>query len=221
MSEPFADLSCDPTVRGFLHRPENPGGSALVLTHGAGSNSKSPLLVALAEAFAGAGVTVLRCDLPYRQQRSFGPAHPSGAARDREGLKNALIALRKLTPGRMFLGGHSYGGRQASMLCAEEPQLVEGLLLLSYPLHPPGKPMQLRTQHLPDLQTPTLFVHGARDGFGLTGEIESALKLIPARTRLLTVPGAGHDLGFKGKTKREELPSSVVTAFLDLIRENP
>jgi len=187
-----------------------------VLTHGAGSNSRAPLLVALAEAFAAAGVTVLRCDLPYRQSRSYGPPGPGDAARDREGLKNAVAALRKLVPGRIFLGGHSYGGRQATMLCADQPGLVEGLLLLSYPLHPPRKPDQLRIQHLPKLQTPALFVQGTRDPFGAPEEIESALSLIPAKTQLLLVEGAGHDLGFKGTGKREDLKNEVLRDFQTL-----
>src|SRR6202011_4186606 len=164
--ETFTDLTADPPVRGFLHRPGKPSGDGLVLTHGAGSNCQSPLLTALSEVFRDAGFTVLRCDLPYRQSRSFGPPGPGDAARDRAGLKNALAALRKITSRRLFLGGHSYGGRQSSMLCAEEPGLVSALLLLSYPLHPPRKPEQQRTQHLPDLRTPALFVQGTRDPFG-------------------------------------------------------
>jgi len=100
------------------------------------------------------------------------------------------------------------------MLCAEEPGLVSGLLLLSYPLHPPRRPQQQRTQHLPDLRTPTLFVHGTRDPFGTTEELERALKMIPARTKLITVEGAGHDLGFNGKkTRKEELPNRIYSEF--------
>ena len=184
-----------------------------MLTHGAGSNSRAPLLIALAEAFAAAGVTVLCCDLPYRQSRAFGPPRPGDAARDREGLKNAIAALRRMVPRRLFLGGHSYGGRQSTMLCADEPGLVEGLLLLSYPLHPPRKPEQLRIQHLPRLQTPSLFVHGTRDPFGLPEEMDSALSLVPAKTRLLRIEGAGHDLGFKVKDRHEELPAFVLAEF--------
>jgi len=212
-SEPFVDTSADPHVRGFIHRPDAPLEDGLVLTHGAGSNSRAPLLVAIAEAFSEAGMIVLRCDLPYRQSRPYGPPRPGDAAHDREGLKNAVAALRKLAPGRMFLGGHSYGGRQSTMLSADQPELASGLLLFSYPLHPPRKPDQLRIQHLPRLQTPTLFVHGMRDPFGTPEEIGSALNLIPAKTRLLRIEGAGHDLGFKGTGKREELPALVVAEF--------
>jgi predicted alpha/beta-hydrolase family hydrolase len=215
--EPFAELSVDPPVHGFLHRPDQPTGEGLVLTHGAGSNNRSPLLVAVAEAFADAGFTVLRCDLPFRQSRPHGPPGPGDARRDREGMKHAVDSLRGLAPGRLFLGGHSYGGRQASMLVAEQPNLVDGLLLLSYPLHPPRKPEQLRTQHFPKMQTNALFVHGTRDPFGSVEEMESALKLIAAKTELLPVENAGHDLGFKGKSRREELPVAVVEAFRGLV----
>jgi uncharacterized protein len=219
----FADLTADPKVRGYLHTPEAPNNNGLVLTHGAGSNANAPLLVALAETFAANGFTVLRCDLPYRQTRSFGPPGPGDAAHDRAGLKNAIAALKKITSGSIYLGGHSYGGRQSSMLCAELSQeergLVAGLLLLSYPLHPPRKPEQQRTQHLPDLHTPALFVHGTRDPFGSIAELQQALKMIPAKTKLLTIEGAGHDLGFKGKAKQEELPKEILselTKFLEL-----
>jgi len=158
---------------------------------------------------------VLRCDLPFRQTKLSGMPGRGDAARDRQGLKNAVAALRKVAPGRIYLGGHSYGGRQSTMLCAEEPGLAEGLLLLSYPLHPPRKPEQLRTQHLPSLRTPSLFVEGTRDPFGSVEEIEKAIALIPAKTRLVTVDGAGHDLGFKGKMGGKELAQRVQTAFVE------
>ena len=209
----FSDDSLMPAVRGFLHSPANPNGDVLILTHGAGSNCNAPLLVALSEAFSARDWTVLRCDLPFRQERPIGPPFPGNAERDRAGLRNAVAAMRKLGSRRTFLGGHSYGGRQSSMLSAAKPDLVTGLLLLSYPLHPPRKPDQLRTQHLPNLRTPSLFVHGTRDPFGSIEEVERALQLIPARKELLKVEGAGHDLGFKGKAQAKELPDRVLAAF--------
>jgi predicted alpha/beta-hydrolase family hydrolase len=221
--EPFSEASSDPPVRGFLHRPKSASGDSLILTHGAGGNAQSGVLVTLAEAFAVAGFAVLRCDLPFRQQRPYGPPRPGDAIRDREGLKHAVAAMRKLFPGLLFLGGQSYGGRQASMLLAEEPvveetlagnkKLADGLLLLSYPLHAPSRPEQPRTQHLPRIEVPVMFVHGTRDPFGSIDEIESARKLISAKTVLLPVEGAGHDLGFKGKKKREDLPAAVLETF--------
>jgi hypothetical protein len=119
--------------------------------------------------------------------------------------------MRRQTSSRVFLGGHSYGGRQASMLAASEPGLVDQLLLLSYPLHPPQRPSELRTGHFPRLQTPAMFVHGTRDGFGSIDEVIAALKLIPARTEVLPITGAGHEL--VTKRNRDEVPKLVVQAF--------
>lgn len=211
--ETFTDESPGfPAVRAYLHRPEVAPCGSLVITHGAGSNANSPLLVAVARAFADAAFTVLRCDLPFRQLRAHGPPVGAIAARDRAGLKRAVDVLRTLAPGRLFLGGHSYGGRQASMLAAEEPGLVDGLLLLSYPLHPPKRPEHLRTAHFPKLQTPALFIHGTRDPFGTVDEMCAALGLIRAHHSLVTIEGAGHDLQRGG----DAVAQRVLTEFLKL-----
>jgi predicted alpha/beta-hydrolase family hydrolase len=171
----------------------------------------------LAQAFSDAGFVVLRIDLPYRQDRPYGPPGPGDAKRDRAGLKNAVAAIKNLGASRIFLGGHSYGGRQASMLCAEMPEdaleEIAGLFLLSYPLHPPRKPDQLRTQHFFHLRTPALFVQGTRDPFASIAEIEQALNLIPAKTKLVSIEGAGHDLGIKGKAGREALSEKLLAEF--------
>lgn len=208
----FVDLSFEQPVRGYLHKPAAPGSGVLVLTHSAGGNCQASLLVAVADTFQAAGVTVLRCDLPFRQERATGPPMRS-AERDQAGLRAAVEAMRRESPAaRIWLGGHSYGGRMASMLAAKEPGLAEALLLLSYPLHPPKQPQQMRTQHFPQLTTPALFVSGGRDGFGTIAELEAALRLIPARTQLVGVEGAGHEL--MNKRNLDELPGRVAEAFL-------
>jgi predicted alpha/beta-hydrolase family hydrolase len=212
----FAAQDNEPPVRGALHLPSSPGRDCLVLTHGAGSDSNAPLLVALAEAFSASGITVLRCDLPFRQLRPHGPPPRGSAERDQQGLRAAIAAMRKQATGRMFLGGHSYGGRQASMLASAEPGLVDSLLLLSYPLHPPQRPSELRTAHFPHLQTPAFFVHGTRDGFGTIEEITAALKLIPAQTELMPITGAGHEL--VTKRNREDVTEKVANAFLSFAK---
>ena len=109
-------------------------------------------------------------------------------------LKSAVAALRKLVGGRITLSGVSYGGRQASILAANEPDLVDALMLFSYPLHPPGKPTELRTAHFSDLRTRSLFVQGSKDPFGSIPEMENALRAITAAHALVVVEGAGHDL---------------------------
>jgi predicted alpha/beta-hydrolase family hydrolase len=199
-------------VRGFLHRPENADGPGLVLTHGAGGNCQMPLLVAAAEAFAEAGLTVLRCDLPFRQRRPKGRPSPSGAA-DRAGLREAAAAMRRAVAGPVFLGGQSYGGRQATMLAAEEPGVADALLLFSYPLHPPGNPERRRTEHFPRLAAPALFVSGTADPFGSPDELRAAVGLIPAPTKLMVIDGAGHDL----RRGRFDL-AAVAAALLEIAR---
>jgi uncharacterized protein len=209
----------DPPVRGMLHAVGAGGTDGLVLTHGAGGHADTPLLVAVADAFATRGVAVLRCDLPFRQLRPRGAPSPAGAARDRAGLRAALAVLRERAGGRLFLGGHSYGGRQASILVADEPALVTGLLLQSYPLHPPGQPARMRTAHLPQVRVPTLFVHGTRDPFATPAELKQARALVASPTALVTVD-AGHDLGWGDVRRRDPaLPAEIVAAFLDLVRQ--
>lgn len=211
---PFQDDSSEPRVRGFLHLPASPNGDALVLTHSAGGDCQSPLLIAVAEALAESGMTVLRCNLPFRQVRPHGPPGAGSAERDREGLRHAVTALRKIVPGRIFLGGHSYGGRQATMLAADDPDAA-ALLLLSYPLHPPRRPTQLRTVHFSRLRTPSQFVQGTRDEFASLEEITAAQQLIPARTSLLVIEGAGHSLAGRGELA--EVAAMVSAAFLEFV----
>jgi predicted alpha/beta-hydrolase family hydrolase len=168
--------------------------NGILLTHGAGSNADAPLLVALAAAFEVAGWRAIRYNLPYRQARPSGPPFPAQAANDRAGLAEAVAQMRASVDGIVAVGGHSYGGRQASMLAAEQPGMIDALLLLSYPLHPPRKPQQLRTAHFAAWQTPALFVHGTRDPFASVEELRSAIADIPAAARLMTIERAGHEL---------------------------
>jgi hypothetical protein len=207
----LVDVKSEPAIHGFLHEPREPSGDAIVLTHGAGANCQSRLLVEMSEALAASGFTVLRFDLPFRTARPHGPPSPGSASRDRDGLRQAVAVMRDKTKGRVFMGGHSYGGRQASMLASEEPRLVDGLLLLSYPLHPPKKPAQLRTGHFSKLATAAFFVHGTRDPFGTIGEMKSALELIPASCELFEVAGAGHEI--LSKKAGGELPAEIVDGF--------
>jgi uncharacterized protein len=149
---------------------------------------------------------VLRCDLAFRQRRRSGPPSPATAGLDREGLRAAAASLRERVSGPIVLGGHSYGGRQASMLAAEDPAIAAALVLFSYPLHPPAKPDRLRTEHFPKLRVPAVFVHGETDPFGTIDELRQALAAISAATKVIDVPGAGHDL------RRGRLDYGPVTA---------
>jgi predicted alpha/beta-hydrolase family hydrolase len=180
-------------VYGFLYEPEQPSGDGIALTHGAGGNCNSQLLVRLAQAFTDAGWLALRYDLPFRREGKGAP-HLSKQGRDRDGVRHAVAELRKRSSGKIVAGGQSYGGRMTAMAAAEDPGMTDGLLLLSYPLHPPGKHDQKRTQFFPDLRNPVLFVSGTSDPFGSPEELRDAIAAIPARKDVLLVDGAGHDL---------------------------
>lgn len=183
--------------------------NGIVLTHGAGSNRNAPLLVAMDREFAAMGWVVERVDLAFRESGRSGPPRPADQHLDREGLAAHLGAMRARVAGKVLLGGHSYGGRQGSILLAERPELADALLLLGYPLHPPGKPTQLRTEHFPSLCVPTLFASGGKDEFGTPEELQAAVALIPARTQRLLFEKLKHDLGGgKGST-----PTEVAQAF--------
>ena len=184
----------EPGVRGFLHVPAVDPVATLAVTHGAGGDCTAKVLTDLAETWSAHGVVVLRFDMAFRRAKPSGPPHPSKAAADRESVRSAVKYLRSRGPAPMLVGGHSYGGRQASMAAAEDPDLAAGLVLLSYPLHPQGKPEKLRTAHLPEITMPVLFVSGTRVPFGTPAELCDAIDLIPAKTVFIDIPGAAHDL---------------------------
>ncbi len=201
-----------PLVRGFLHQPSEKAANGLVLAHGAGSDCRSPVLVQVSTAFCRAGWVVLRVDLPFRRKRPKGPPTPAASSEDRNGLRESVRLLRDYASSTIWLGGHSYGGRQASMLAAEDPELAAGLLLLSYPLHPPERSDRLRTEHWPALKTPSVFVHGTKDPFGSIEEMQAAFALLSVPARLVTIPGAGHELN-RGKFDVDEHVLKAVGEF--------
>jgi predicted alpha/beta-hydrolase family hydrolase len=200
-------------VDGVLQLPDGQVVAGLVLSHGAGSNRDAPLLRRLADALTARGVAVARIDLPYRQRRPKGPPSPSTSAADRAGIVAACTLLRDVVGGDvpLLVGGHSYGGRQASMVVAEDPDAAHGLLLTSYPLHPPGKPDRARTEHLPGITCAVVVVHGSSDPFATTDEITDAIALVPGPVQLIEVEKTGHDL----KPDRSPAVARTVDAVLD------
>lgn len=198
-------------IAGVAHRPGGAPIGAVVLTHGAGGSRESPLLIAICEQWARRGWLAVRYDLPYRRRRPKGP--PSGsAATDQTGVAEAVERVRGLTDGPLITGGHSYGGRLTSMVVAQQPGIADELTLFSYPLHPPGKPERLRTEHFPAIGVPTVFTHGSSDPFGSLEELRTAIGLIPGPAEIVEVSGARHDLG----SKVIDVPELAVEAALRL-----
>jgi predicted alpha/beta-hydrolase family hydrolase len=201
-------------IAGVAHKPAAIPSGVAVLTHGAGGSRESILLQRICDEWARRGWLAVRYNLPYRRRRPTGPPSGSGAA-DRAGIVEAIRVCRGLAGGPLVAGGHSYGGRQTSLVVAASQTLpVDVLTLLSYPLHPPGKPERARTEHLPDIAVPTVFVHGTSDPFGTIDELRTAAALIPATTEIVEITGARHSLD----SKTLEVPASAVDAALRLLR---
>lgn len=193
----------------------------VVLWPGAGSASDHPGLVAIDDAIHGAStsasLSVARVDFPYRLE---GRRAPDRAPKLMASVRSEVQLLCErwgTTSEHLVLGGRSMGGRICSMVAAgadgEQALPIAGLILMSYPLHPPGKPDRLRTGHLPDLRVPVLFVSGDRDTFATVGELTEAQALIPGPVTSVTISGAGHDL--------RRVDDEVVAVILDWLGCRP
>ncbi|MDP7704164.1 MULTISPECIES: alpha/beta family hydrolase [unclassified Mycobacterium] len=199
-------------IDGIAHEPAGTPLGVAVLTHGAGGNRDSALLQRICDEWARRGWLAVRYNLPYRRRRPKGP--PSGSAMaDQAGIVEAIELCRTLAGGPLIAGGHSYGGRQTSMVVAALEVPVDVLTLFSYPVHPPGKPERSRTEHLPRITVPTVFTHGTSDPFGTITELRAAAALIPAPTEIVEITGARHDLG----SKSLDVPALAVDAALRLL----
>jgi len=164
----------------------------LLLFPGAGASREQSTLVAVERAVAP-GWTTVRADFPYRKEGRRAPDRPPTLL---AAVRDELVAIGD---GRVVVGGRSMGGRMCSMVAAgadgEPPdERIVGVVAISYPLHPPGKPDRLRVEHLPDIHVPCLFVHGTKDPFGSPDELERSTATIPGSVTHHWVDGRGHDL---------------------------
>jgi predicted alpha/beta-hydrolase family hydrolase len=173
------------------------GDTLLALTHGAGGTYETPSLVAYAEAMAARGTRVVRFNLPYVEA---GKKTPGPQARDEACWRDVATALRAEAP-RLLLGGRSYGGRMATHVVADGVA-CEGLVLLAYPLHPPGKPESLRTAHLERIMAPMLFLQGTRDPFADPALLTRTLAQLPGATRH-RLEGGDHGHKVNGRSVAE------------------
>lgn len=188
-----------------VHHPAGGGGpddgrvqvSSVLLVPGAGADLDDEGLTALAALLADLGHPTVRANLPFREAGRRGAPR---AERSVDAYAQVLAAVDALldTPGPWIVGGRSYGGRVASLLVADPPAIdlpaLTGLLCLSYPLHPAGRPDRLRVAHWPRLHLPTLLVQGTRDALCTLSLLEAQLPLLPGPLRVHHVPGADHAL---------------------------
>lgn len=178
--------------------------AALLLTPGAGADRDQAALVAIDEAVTALGVVVERMDFPYRQAGRRAPDKPPVLlAAVRRGAE-ALAARAGVAPERVLLGGRSMGGRICSMAVADGLPAL-GLVLVSYPLHPPGKPDRLRVEHFPHVAAPCLFVSGTRDAFATPEELQTHAAAISGPVSSHWIEGGDHGL----RRKDDEVADAV------------
>jgi predicted alpha/beta-hydrolase family hydrolase len=189
-------------------------GATLILGHGAGGGQRSTFMVDFARAMSSLGVDVITFNFPYTEQRRRIPDR----APVLEACYRAVIAsvhARLPAPKRaLFIGGKSMGGRIATQVAAADPALpIAGLVLLGYPLHPPGRPTERRDKHLPAVGRPMLFVQGARDAFGTPAELAPIVETIGPSASIHVVAGGDHSL----KLARKD-PAAQAAAYDDVQR---
>ena len=187
-------------------------GSTLILAHGAGADQRPRFMTTMAASIAARGVRVITFNFLYTEQRRRSPDRAPLLEKTWRAVA-AFVCDRLAPGGPVVIGGKSMGGRMASHVAAApsaEPwrDRLAGLVLLGYPLHPPGKPAQLRTAHLPAIRVPILLVQGTRDAFGTRQEVEPVFRALPAAVELEFVEGGDHSFAVpksSGRTESEVL----------------
>ena len=185
-----------------LYRAAKPT-AALILAHGAGAGQTSPFMVRVARGLADRGISAATFDFPYMTAKRHMPDKPPVLE---DAWRQAIDeASRTFTGLPLFIGGKSMGGRIATQVAAAGgggTGAVRGVVLLGYPLHPPGRPQQRRDAHLPSVAVPMLFVQGSRDTFGTAADIAA---LVPSLARATLHEVAGGDHSFKTSGKKDTL----------------
>ncbi len=200
-------MTAGAATTGSGRRRPRPAG--LLLTPGAGASADHPSLVAVEEALVPRGIGVARLDFPYRLAGRRAPDRPPVLIAAVVQGATALADELGVPPKRLALGGRSMGGRMCSMAVAEGAVPAAALVLISYPLHPPGRPDALRTAHFDRLDLPCLFVSGTKDAFGSPAELETATAAIPGPVTHVWIEGGDH-----GLRRRDEAVAQAVASWL-------
>lgn len=174
--------------------------ATLVLAHGAGAGQKSAWMMKAAQAIAARGITVATFDFPYMQA---GKSVPDKAPVLEQAWREALTKAAVGRADAIFIGGKSMGGRIATHIAAQGVERIAGVVLLGYPLHPPGQPAKRRDAHLPQITAPVLFVQGSSDTFGTGDEIQALLPTMQKAT-LQVIEGGDHSFKVRGGAAKVE-----------------
>ena len=204
----------DATTAIFVPADGVPTRGVLICGHGAGGHLGDRSILKAAQAMQDAGLGVVRFNFLYREKKS---GRPDPMPRLMETVAAvAEHARHELGSGPMFLGGRSMGGRAASMLAADG-FVTDGLILLAYPLHPPGRPEKMRDAHLPAIRVPVLCLTGTRDEFCQPELMEPVLRRLPQTWTMHWIEGADHSFHVLRKSGRTD--PEVMTEVTDATRE--
>jgi predicted alpha/beta-hydrolase family hydrolase len=188
--------------------------AVFVFAHGAGAGQHHPFMAGVSRGLAARGIDVVTFDFPYKRLQKSAPDRPPVLE---QSFRDAVAAARKWSRAeRLFIGGKSMGGRIATHLAAQGLESLSGVVCFGYPLHPPGKPQQLRIEHLPSITVPVLVIQGERDAFGTPDELRPHFEAMKADVRLHVIPRGDHSLSVRGKAPADtqsEL-AAVAAAFM-------
>jgi predicted alpha/beta-hydrolase family hydrolase len=201
-------------VGAVRYQAEGDALALLVLAHGAGAGQRHPFMTTVAKGFAARAIDVVTFDFPYMRARK---KVPDRAPVLEHAFSEVIASARRSSrASRFFIGGKSMGGRMATHLGAARLDGLAGIVVFGYPLHPPGKPDQLRVAHLPSIGAPVLIVQGERDAFGTPPELKPALDSMTAPVELHVVRGGDHSLAVSGRRREDVLDEilDVATAWM-------
>jgi len=193
-------------------------GAALILAHGAGGNQSSKFMVQMAHALATRGIDSITFNFLYSEAKRGLPDKNDKLEACYHAMIKAFhsgLLIENATRRKLLIGGKSMGGRIATQVAAASAADIEGIVLLGYPLHPPGRPDKLRSKHLPQIKAPMLFVQGSRDTFGTPEELAPILAPLKASVDLYVVEGGDHS--FKISKSADRSQAEEDQAVLDQI----
>ena len=180
---------------------EDAARALFVFAHGAGAGQHHPFMAGVSKALAVRGIDVVTFDFPYKRLQKSAPDRPPVLE---QSFREVVAAARRWSQAdRLFIGGKSMGGRIATHLAAQGLESLSGVVCLGYPLHPPGKPQQLRVAHLPSIAVPVLVIQGERDTFGTPDELRPHLNAMKAEVHLHMIPRGDHSLTVRSRPAAE------------------
>ena len=195
-------------------------GVTLLLGHGAGANQLSGFMRLFAAGLAERGVDVVTFNFLYMEQGRKIPDPAPRLESCYRAVIDAMVKNKKLKANRLVIGGKSMGGRIASQVAASHPENIDGLVFLGYPLHPPGRPDKLRSEHLPKIKAPMLFVQGSRDAFGTKPEMQTIIKELKLSAELYSIEGGDHSFKVpKSLGSQEQIYAETMNAIAEWIRK--